>query len=63
MNLHIRGMERMKWTDPDIERLFEAADFSAGTDLKERLLEKLSQKYGLAFEEARTEMATSNEGR
>ena len=53
----------MKWTDPDIERLFEAADFSAGTDLKERLLEKLSQKYGLAFEEARTEMATSNEGR
>ena len=34
----------MEWSDHDIEMLFEAADFSQRTDLRERLLDIIARK-------------------
>ena len=34
----------MEWSDHDIEMLFEAADFSKRTDLRERLFDLIVQK-------------------
>jgi hypothetical protein len=34
----------MEWSDHDIEMLFEAADFSKRTDLRERLFDIIAQK-------------------
>ena len=43
----------MEWSDHDIEMLFEAADFSKRTDLRERLLDIILQKKEGSVKEER----------